>query len=431
MSAQPQRGVTISFFMKRSSVVAERRRRASGQGAAGAEASRRRGEQRRGAGDERRRAFRRVSRRNADRRRSARRGRQAGPPPTSTLLISSSARRAALMRIARRRDCPRSRPSSRRCLRRAQPSRRGARARSARWHAPAPPRRGVSDAARAPTKVRQRQTHIAPWRAPPCRARRASEKPIVGCAARTASAKGPPPGTRVSRRGKRAQRRDPARRGSANRQRLPPILTTERRASSSGAPRQRSRCVACARGGCARPRRRARRHRAFRPATPTARTRSCSSTLSARRSAMVSTSSICPRREDHFDRVHDHVVGEHRAHVVRPVDARDLDIDIEAHALRVAVFESIGADLHRHARDRARRRDRLVAPCGRKRRASAVGSLAVAGESGRESAPRRPAPAWRGDRRPRTARRESPARLASGPAGAARPAPPASRRGRP
>ena len=49
-------------------------------------------------------------------------------------------------------------------------------------------------------------------------------------------------------------------------------------------------------------------------------------------------------RQDHFDRVHDHVIGEDAAHVVGARDPRDLDIDVEAHALRMSVLVPIGAD---------------------------------------------------------------------------------------
>ena len=87
-----------------------------------------------------------------------------------------------------------------------------------------------------------------------------SEKPIVGCAARTASAKGPPPGTMVSGPGN-ARSAAIHRARSGERHRLPPILTT------SALMRARSR-ERRARGECARPPRPARRHRAFRPRRP-------------------------------------------------------------------------------------------------------------------------------------------------------------------
>ena len=68
--------------------------------------------------------------------------------------------------------------------------------------------------------------------------------------------------------------------------------------------------------------------------------------------------------EDHFDRVHDHVIGEDRAHVVGAVDAGHVRFDVEAHALRMAVFVSVGADLDR--RDIIRRNTQSVsfAPAG-------------------------------------------------------------------
>ena len=53
--------------------------------------------------------------------------------------------------------------------------------------------------------------------------------------------------------------------------------------------------------------------------------------------------------EDHFYRIHDDVIGEDRAHVVAADgDARHIDVDIEAHALRAAALEIIGADLDRN-----------------------------------------------------------------------------------
>ena len=88
-----------------------------------------------------------------------------------------------------------------------------------------------------------------------CAAR--SEKPIVGCAARTASAKGPPPGTMVRGPGN-ARSAAIHRARSGERHRLPPILTTSALMRARSKERR-------ARGECARPPRPARRHRASRP----------------------------------------------------------------------------------------------------------------------------------------------------------------------